>query len=223
MVIGVLTLTGMLSVVGMTSRYTTRNFSVGTKRHSYTTSHTMNKYIKVLLYGSNIWYFGEGMLGPLLAVFTETIGGDILDISWAWATYLITTGIFYIIVGKYTDQRNNKEQILVLGYTMNAILTFGYLLVSAPWHLFMLQIGLGIAAACATPTWDALYAKHEDKKHDGYQWGIAGGEANIITGIAIIIGGLLIKYFSFTTLFVVMGIIQIIATAYQAKILAYKK
>lgn len=46
-----------------------------------------------------MWYLGEGMFGPLLAVFTEQIGGDILNITAAWATYLIVTGFLTIIIG----------------------------------------------------------------------------------------------------------------------------
>ncbi len=182
----------------------------------------LNRYIKILLYGGNIWYFGEGMLGPLFAVFTERVGGDILDVSWAWATYLILAGVLYIVVGKITDKHNNAEKIMVLGYALNALFTFGYLFVSTPWHLFVVQAGLGIAAAMATPTWDSLYAKHEDKKHAGFQWGLAGGEAQIITGIAIIVGGYIVSLVSFNALFLTMGIIQIIATIYQAQILRKK-
>ena len=29
--------------------------------------------------GANIWYFGEGMMGPLFAVFTDRVGGDTLS------------------------------------------------------------------------------------------------------------------------------------------------
>jgi predicted MFS family arabinose efflux permease len=179
----------------------------------------LNKDIKILLNGGNIWYFGEGMLGPLFAVFTEKIGGDILDITWAWAIYLIVAGLLYIVVGKITDTNNNKEKVMVFGYALNAVFTFCYILVSAPWHLFIVQAGLGIAAAMATPTWDSLYAKHEDRKHGGYQWGLAEGMAQIITGLAIILGGYMIIYGSFTMLFLTMGIVQVIATIYQAQIL----
>lgn len=163
------------------------------------------------------------MLGPLFAVFTEKIGGDIFDITWAWATYLIVSGILYILVGKITDSKFSKEKMMVWGFALNAIFTFSYLFVSAPWHLFIVQAGLGIALAMADPTWNALYAKHEDKKHDGYQWGLAGGEAEIVTGIAIIIGGLIAVYWSFNMLFIFMGIIQTLATLYLAQILYSKK
>lgn len=178
----------------------------------------INKTLSVLLIGGNIWYFAEGMFGPLFAIFSEQIGGDILDVTWAWATYLIVAGILYIVVGNATDKKC-KEEFMVLGYALNAVFTFGYLFVSSPWHLFIVQAGLGIAAACATPTWNALYAKYEDKKHDGFEWGLAGGSAQIITGIALICGGYIVNFTSFTVLFLIMGIIQTIATIMQARIL----
>ncbi len=182
----------------------------------------MNTKERILLYGANIWYLGEGMLGPLLAVFTERIGGDILDITWAWAIYLIVTGVLYIIVGRIADARFDKAKIMVLGYALNALFTFAFLFVTKTSQLFIVQAGLAVAAAFATPTWNALYAQYEDKNHDIWQWGVAGGEASIITGIAILLGGMIVNYLSFEILFFLMGIIQTVATLYQARILLLK-
>ncbi|HLD85225.1 MAG TPA: MFS transporter [archaeon] len=178
---------------------------------------------KILLYSSNLWYLSAGMLGPLIAVFTEQVGGSLLDISWAWAIYLIFTGLFIIITGKISDKILGKEKLLILGYWLSAVFTFSYLLVNSTLDLFVVQAGFGIATALATPTWDALYAKYEDKKHDGYTWGLATGEATIINGIAVVIGGLIVTYFSFNYLFATMGIIMSIAAAYQTKIIKYRK
>ena len=90
----------------------------------------LSKTTRILLIGANIWYFGEGMLGPLFSVFAEKVGGDILDITWAWATYLIMTGLMYILVGKLINKKSYKDKVLVAGYALNALLTFGYLFVS---------------------------------------------------------------------------------------------
>jgi MFS family permease len=174
--------------------------------------------IRILLYGSNIWYFGEGMLGPLFAVFAERIGGSILDISWAWATYLVFTGIFVMFVGKISDGRS-KEKLMVLGYALNALFTFAYLLVSSPVHLFMVQAGLGIASALAIPTWSALYSSSGSRKQKGYEWGLVTGEARILTAAGMVLGGFIASYLGFPTLFIIMGIVQVAATVYQAKIL----
>ena len=112
-----------------------------------------DKNAKVLLYGANIWYFGEGMFGPFFAVFAERVGGDILDITWAWAIYLIVMGSMNILVGKVVDSRKSNEEVMIVGYALNAFFTFGYLFVTTPSGLFLVQGGLGIAAPPPTPTW----------------------------------------------------------------------
>jgi MFS family permease len=184
---------------------------------------SFNKISKILLLGANIWYFGEGMLGPLFAIFTEKVGGDILDITWAWSTYLVCTGIFYIVIGKLVNRKAYKTQILVLGYSLNALFTFGYLFVSNPLQLFFVQVGLGIAEALGSPIWDSLYAKSISDEHDTYAWGLSTGQSQIVTGLAFALGGALTEIFSFKVLFVVMGIIQIIAAVVTSRLLFVKK
>ena len=162
------------------------------------------------------------MLGPLFAVFAQRIGGDILDITWAWATFLIMTGIMYILIGKIISGKENKAKVMVVGYALNALFTFGYLFVSSPWQLLIVQAGLGLAEALGTPTWDTLFAENADKDQDSFAWGLAGGQAQIVTGIAIIAGGLIVHFISFDLLFITMGTIQVIATLIQARILKIK-
>lgn len=178
----------------------------------------MNRKEQILLYGSNMWMFAEGMFGPLIAVFTERIGGSILDISWAWATYLMVTGVIVIIVGSFSD-RYSKEKIMVFGYGLAALLTFSYLLVETPIHLFLVQAGLGLAVGLANPTWLALYDEYSDDKEDGWLWGLADGEARIFNGVAIVIGGLIVSRFSFEILFITMGMLQFLTTLYLLRIL----
>lgn len=171
----------------------------------------LNKKIRSLLLADTVWFFGEGMLGPLFAVFAQRVGGDVLNIATAWAAYLIVAGIFTILVGKLSDTKIGKRRLVFLGYVLNAVFTFTYLLVNSPVRLFLVEAGLGIAAALATPTWNALFSEYEDRKKDGLTWGLADGASQLFTGIAIIIGGLVVVYLSFQSLFVIMGVIQVIS------------
>lgn len=161
--------------------------------------------------------FGDGLLGPLFAIFTEEIGGSIFDITAAWAIFMIVTGVLTMIVGKWAD-RIGHEKLLITGYALNALFTFGYLLVDSTTMLFVIQAGLGVSLALANPTWAALYDKFSTENKDGAIWGAAYGHANIATGIAALVGGFIVTYFSFAVLFVVMGTLQVFATALQFKL-----
>lgn len=163
------------------------------------------------------------MMGPLFAIFSEKVGGDILDLTWAWSTYLIITGLFYILVGKLLNNKEYKVKVMVLGYSLNALLTFGYLLVDSPLKLFLVQAGLGIAEALGTPTWDSLYARNLDNDLDSYAWGLSTGQSQIVTGIAFGIGGIITHFISFEALFITMGLIQLVAAIVTSQLLFKKK
>ncbi|MEY4057201.1 MAG: hypothetical protein RLZ50_413 [Bacteroidota bacterium] len=183
----------------------------------------LTKTTKILLIASSLWYFGEGLFGPLFAIYAEKIGGDLLDITWAWAFYLVTTGVFYFIIGKYFNHSAYKKHVMIAGYGLNALLTFGYMFVSNPKELFLLQIGLGIAEALSAPIWDSLFASNMEDTENTFHWSLASGHTHFVSGIAIAIGGLIANYISFNALFLTMGIIQVIATFVQAKLLFLNK
>ena len=180
----------------------------------------MDKREKLLLWGSNLWYFSEGLLGPLFAIFAERVGGDIFEIATAWATFLIVLGVVVIFVGKLADRYNDvgKAKIMLIGFYMAIPLTFCYIFVSNTLELFALQVGLGIAGALASPTWDALYDKFSGDKQDAFLWGAATGTSNIVTGVAVIAGGFIVANWSFELLFILMGTFQTIAAIYQTRI-----
>jgi MFS family permease len=172
-----------------------------------TKTHMFNKKERILLSANNLWYLSEGMLGPLFTVFCNQFGTSPLDISWIWSLYLISVGIIIVIMG-YLSDFIHKEKLLVLGYGLQALFTLCYILVKTKYQLACLQICLGISGGLATTTWYALYARYEDKSHEGLTWGLAEGLSSIYTGIALLLGGFIIAYGSFTWLFISMACVQ---------------
>ncbi len=183
----------------------------------------MTKTVKILLVASSLWYFGEGLFGPLFAVFTEKVGGDLLDITWAWSAYLIATGLMYFLVGRSLQNSKYKEEVMVIGYALNTVFTFSYLMVDSVVTLFIVQVGLGMAESLSTPIWDSLFADDLEDKDNTFLWSIATGHTHFVTGIAVAIGGLITYYISFHVLFIVMGVIQAMATLIQGRLLLHKK
>jgi MFS family permease len=177
---------------------------------------------KILLWSSNISGFGVGMLGPLYAVFATEIGGNVFEVAWVYATYLMVMGVGMLIVGKYADTFG-LERILVAGRALNAVAAFSYLLVGSVQALVLVQVLVGIAHALREPTWYALYDKHSgDGSRDGYIWSLTTGLWYISSGIALLTGGYIVATYSFDTLFIVMGIVLTVSTLYQARILQYR-
>ena len=146
------------------------------------------------------------MFGPLFAVFSQKVGGDLLDITWAWSAYLIVTGLMYLFVGRALQNSKYQERVMVIGYALNTLFTFSYLMVDSVMTLFFVQIGLGIAESLSTPIWDSLFANDLDGKNN-----------------TVAIGGLITYYISFHMLFIIMGTIQALATIIQARLLFVKK
>ena len=167
--------------------------------------------------GSYLWFFGEGLLGPMFAIFTERIGGDIFDITGAYAGFLFANGILTVFIGRISDH-GSKVVLMVLGYFLNAVMTFGYLLVDTPGKLLVVQIFLGASAAMATPTWDALFSQYEDKRERGKEWGWSDGGPMIVSGVALLFGGYIVTKLGFDTLFILMGLVQIVALIIQTRI-----
>lgn len=175
----------------------------------------MHKTAKVLLIAGSFWYLGEGMFAPLFALFAGKVGGDVFDIVWATVAYLVVKGVLVMFVGRLSDRKVTKERFMLLGYILNTIFTFSYLLVSKPVHLIIVEIGMGVAVSLTIPTWDALLSRYDvDEENSGFMWGLVSGQANLSNALAIVIGGAILKYTSYEILFVSTGIVQLLGTIY---------
>ncbi|MGL4622395.1 MAG: MFS transporter, partial [Chroococcidiopsis sp.] len=45
------------------------------------------------------------------------------------------------------------------------------------------------------------------------------GQSKVMTGLAVVLGGVIVNWLSFNTLFITMGTIQVIATLYSIQLL----
>ncbi len=169
-----------------------------------------------LLWSSNLWAMGEGILSAMLAVITQKAGGSILDITSAFAAYLFAAGLFQIAAGSWLENRNRNTiiSVMLIGYVLNALSVFMFLLAQSPLHVLLIQVSLGFAYALANPSWNMLYAENSTT----YNWARAGGDAQIAAGVAVLVAGVLAAA-SVTAVILAVGIIQILATIYQFQII----
>lgn len=170
----------------------------------------MKKELKLLLVSSAFITLAGGLFGPIYAVFVEEIGGDLLTAGSAYAVFAIAAGILIFFISRWEDHVKHQEKLVVMGYTLNVIGFFGYLLVREPWHLFIVQAIFGIAEAIGTPAFDGLYSRHLDKGKYTSEWGLWESKEWITLGIAAFVGGYLANKHGFQALFSFMLSLSII-------------
>jgi MFS family permease len=177
-----------------------------------------HKNSKILLKASIFSNFGFGLFAPISAIFVQKIGGSLLDIGFAYALYCIFTGIFVICFGNSKFYKKNIRKMVVFGYAFQSLCYLGYIFVSSPIHLFIVQIFLGMTAGILEPAWDAVFSAKQSEKEEGRSWVMWTGSINFVAGISAIIGSL-IASFSFNLIFIIMAVCTAVSAIIASRIL----
>jgi MFS family permease len=183
----------------------------------------MKKGIKVLLKADGWINLAMGMIGPIYAIYVEEIGGDILDASWAYSTYMITAGVVMYMLSKWEDRAKHKEKFIVIGYALTSLGCLLYFFVFNQFTLLITQVVLGLSIAVLDPAFDAIYSHYVKAKEEASNWGIWESMSYIVTGFAAIFGGYIASSFGFKTLFLIMFIISLFGTIHSFSLYRGKK
>ena len=85
-------------------------------------------------------------------------------------------------------------------------------------QLIFTQVLWGVGAALGTPAFDAVYSAHTNKEDSIVQWGQWEGIAAIATGLAAIVGGILIQEVGYPVVFIGMAVICFLLGIYIWKL-----
>jgi MFS transporter, DHA1 family, multidrug resistance protein len=168
---------------------------------------SLTRQARLLLRISFLTTFAESMLVPMYAAFTEKVGGSILDAGIAFAVFSMATGVVIALVGTRPWFQQHVKRFLVLGFVASAACDISYVFVTNRWQLFFAQMVAGLATGLIEPAWDSLFTddiEHSSAKH----WSIWAGGTHMVAGVAALIGGVVVGYFSFTALFLTMAAID---------------
>jgi len=179
--------------------------------------------LKVLLFSDAFINLALGMIGPIYAIFVEKIGGDILDASWAYFTYMFTAGFVMYLISKWEDRSKHKEKLIILGYALTSVGCLSYIFVYNQMTLFTTQVILGISIAILNPAFDSLYSHYVIKNEEASDWGVWEAMSYVVTAVAAIIGGYVADFFGFRTLFIIMFVISLVGIVKSLELFKSKK
>ena len=163
-----------------------------------------NVLYKLLVTAFSISSFSEGIILPIYAIFVQKVGGDILDAGYAMGIFLITDGLFTILIHRLKWSPTQRLFLMVLGWIVWLVGIFMYLSISNVWTLFLAQFLTAMGNAIADPVFDQELADHTDKGLEELEWGFFEGGKSLLDGLAAIIGAGIAAFFGFTVLIYVM-------------------
>jgi MFS family permease len=176
----------------------------------------LSRRARLLLKLSFLTTFAEAMLVPLYAAFTDKVGGSILDAGIAFATFSVATGLAVTMIGTRPWFQRHIKAFLMLGFLVSAACDISYVFVQDRWQLFGAQVIAGLAVGLIEPAWDSLFTddiEHSSARH----WSIWAGGTHLTAGLASLVGGVIVSYFSFTVLFLTMALIDAVAALLAAR------
>lgn len=181
---------------------------------------SINKIIKVLVLGDVMFFSAFGLIGPIFAVFVtnQIVGATIATAGFAATINLLTRAILQMPVARYIDRHKGEKddfRFMIAGSTLVSVVPFIYLFVSAPIHLYMAQVILGIGGALANPGWYAIFTRHIDKNKEGTEWSLENVSVGLAAAGAATIGGILAQNYGFHNLFLIVGILSLLGVIIQ--------
>ena len=170
----------------------------------------LSRQARTLLKISFLTTFAEAMLVPLYATFTDRVGGSILDAGIAFAVFSMATGVMVTLIGTRPFFQQHIKRFLMLGFLVSAGCDISYIFVQNRWQLFAAQVLAGLGTGLIEPSWDSLFT--DDIEHSSLRhWSVWAGGTHFVTGVAAILGGLIVAYGSFNALFILMSLVDIVA------------
>jgi MFS family permease len=151
------------------------------------------------------------MIAPIYAIFVKNIGENILSVGVAYAIYGIVFSTLQPFMGKLAD-KYGRIKFSILANLINSLGLFGYIFVTHIYHVYLLQILLGIGSSIASPSQQAMMADITSKKKRGEEFGYIYMAMGYSSALAAIVAGVIADFLSFQTVFLIGALIALLST-----------
>lgn len=164
----------------------------------------MKRIEYILVFNQLFNVLANNLLTPVYTTFVKKIGGDLLTAGIAIGLNAAVMGLVILISGKVAQRYHTERLELVVGYTVLLLASVGYLRISSPFQLFLVQMISGLGLAIAQPSFNGSFSAIIKRGNYTMEWADYLGIAYFVIALAAIISGILTQVFGFTALFILM-------------------
>jgi hypothetical protein len=179
----------------------------------------INRIVKYLILSDLFFWTGWGLINPIFAIFIvqKVEGGSAFVAGMAAAVYWILKSALRVPVGIFLDSCPGEKDdyfFLVIGLFISAMVSFGFIFATQPWHIYLLQSVYAVGMALTLSGWQAIFTRHIDKGKEATEWALDAMGLGFGTGIAGAVGGLVVTSFGFEILFAGVGVLGVISVIF---------
>ncbi len=175
----------------------------------------VNPVIRCLIL-SDVVIQGTSGFAPIFALFihqyiaaenTAAVAGI------AAAVYLAAKSLTQIpaaaVIDKIPGERDDFGA-LFLSSLVTGMLPLSYLFITTPIQLYIVQALIGVATACAFPSFMAIFTRHIDKREEGTEWGIYFTLTDLSLALSAALGGALAITVGYHALIMILVALNIV-------------
>lgn len=178
---------------------------------------SVNKTIKILVFGNALINMADGFLAPVFAVFvTQKIAPDeVRVVGLAIAIYWLVKSVLQLPLARYLDKTDGERDdywAMLIGGVIFVVAVLFYSRVDSPLELYILQAFWAIGGSLFVVPWASLFTRHVDKFRIGFEWSLNSSAVGLGLMVSTAIGGYLADKFGFYSVFIVAAIFYALGT-----------
>lgn len=176
----------------------------------------LNAVVKRFVMADLVWLAGWGLLSPIFAVFVlqQIPGATVITIGTAAAVYWILKSVIQIPVALAIDRTVSERDdylVLVVSLMLAGLTSFSYILVHTVAQLYLVEVLHAVSFALYIPSWNGIFTRHLDPEHRALEFALDSGAVGIATGIAGLLGSIVMQAFGFQVIFIITAVLSFAA------------
>ncbi|MNI17401.1 Tetracycline resistance protein, class B [compost metagenome] len=168
------------------------------------------KAFKWMMISQSMMTLGAGLVFPFYLIFIKEIGGDFTQYGIAYGLFTLCSAYANWWIGKTSD-RYGRKAFLLLGAWGTALLFLLFPIATSIWQVYVLQMVMGVFGAIQKTCEKAMIADITEEGKRGEQIGRYHVGISIFSGLAVMIGGFLIDFFTLDIMFYLGSMILFIS------------
>ncbi|MGE7767350.1 MFS transporter [Peribacillus sp. NPDC096540] len=162
-------------------------------------------YKRFIVYQGTVG-MAASMIFPFYILLIKNVGTSYSQFGWAYGIFSLTAALSYPLIGKFADRAGDNIFLLVYSWGM-ALVLLAFPLAYEIWHVYLLQIVMGILGAVQKNSEKTVLARFVNKATAGKEIGNYHVWTSIGAAAAVIATGYLVDFLTIGSIFYLASLI----------------